>query len=31
MERREIAERAEGPVTGMEAGGVYHMPEGTWY
>ena len=25
MAREEIAERAEGPVTGMEAGGVYRM------
>lgn len=30
MAREEIAERAEGPVTGMESGGVYRMPEGTW-
>ena len=28
--RSEIAGRAEGPVKGMESGGVYHMPEGTW-
>ncbi|MCR5402844.1 MAG: ADP-ribosylglycohydrolase family protein [Butyrivibrio sp.] len=30
MSREEIAGRAAGPVTGMESGGVYHMPEGTW-
>lgn len=30
MERDEIRERAKGPVTGMESGGVYEMPEGTW-
>ena len=30
MSRDEIAERPEGPVTGMESGGVYRMPEGTW-
>ena len=28
--REWIASRPEGKVTGMEAGGVYHMPEGTW-
>ena len=30
MDRTEIRNRAQGPVTGMEAGGVYQMPEGTW-
>ena len=30
MSREEIASRPEGTVTGMEAGGVYQMPEGTW-
>ena len=30
MSRDEIAGREAGPVTGMESGGVYHMPEGTW-
>ncbi len=30
MDREEIAGRAAGPVKGMESGGVYHMPEGTW-
>lgn len=30
MARAEIANRDEGPVTGMECGGVYEMPEGTW-
>lgn len=30
LSRSEIKNRPEGPVTGMEAGGVYHMPEGTW-
>lgn len=30
LSRTEIKNRPEGPVTGMEAGGVYHMPEGTW-
>ena len=30
MSREEIAGRAAGPVTGMESGGVFHMPEGTW-
>ena len=30
MGRNEIARRAAGPVRGMESGGVYHMPEGTW-
>ena len=30
MSREEIASRPEGPVTGMESGGVYRMPEGTW-
>lgn len=28
--REEIRTRALGPVTGMEAGGVYAMPKGTW-
>lgn len=30
LSREEIKNRPEGPVTGMEAGGVYAMPEGTW-
>lgn len=30
MDREEIRNRPQGPVTGMEAGGVYQMPEGTW-
>lgn len=30
LSREEIKNRPEGPVTGMEAGGVYDMPEGTW-
>ncbi|MBP3297354.1 MAG: ADP-ribosylglycohydrolase family protein [Lachnospiraceae bacterium] len=30
MTREEIAERPERLVTGMESGGVYDMPEGTW-
>jgi len=30
MSREEIKNRPEGPVTGMEAGGVYAMPKGTW-
>ena len=30
LSREEIKNRAEGPVTGMESGGVYQMPEGTW-
>ena len=30
MGRSEIARRAAGPVKGMESGGAYHMPEGTW-
>ena len=30
MSREEIAEGPEGPVVGMEFGGVYNMPEGTW-
>lgn len=30
MERDEIKDRIAGPVTGMEAGGVYKMPKGTW-
>ena len=30
MSREEIAGRAAGAVTGMESGGVYRMPEGTW-
>ncbi len=30
MSRNEIKNRTEGAVTGMEAGGVYNMPEGTW-
>jgi ADP-ribosylglycohydrolase len=30
MTRDEIQNRERGPVTGMESGGVYDMPEGTW-
>ena len=30
MSREEIAGREAGAVKGMESGGVYHMPEGTW-
>lgn len=30
LTREEIKNRPEGPVTGMEAGGAYAMPEGTW-
>jgi len=30
MNRDEIRSRRRGPVTGMEAGGVYNMPTGTW-
>lgn len=30
MSRSQIAARPEGPVTGMESGGVFDMPEGTW-
>ena len=30
LSREEIKNRPEGLVTGMEAGGVYNMPEGTW-
>lgn len=30
LSRDEIKNRAEGPVAGMESGGVYNMPEGTW-
>ena len=30
MSRGQIAARQEGPVTGMESGGVFDMPEGTW-
>lgn len=30
MSREEIRTRARGPVSGMEAGGVYDMPRGTW-
>lgn len=30
LSRADIKNRPEGPVTGMESGGVYHMPEGTW-
>lgn len=28
--RNELKQRAQGPVTEMEAGGVYNMPKGTW-
>ena len=30
MNRDEISSRPEGPVIGMEAGGTYNMPQGTW-
>lgn len=30
MRRSEIKNRPQGPVTGMEDGGVYNMPVGTW-
>lgn len=30
MTREEIKNRPEGVVTGMEVGGIYNMPEGTW-
>lgn len=30
MYRKQIRNRKQGPVVGMEAGGVYEMPEGTW-
>lgn len=30
LERNEILNRPEGPVTGMESGGVFDMPAGTW-
>lgn len=30
MERNEIANRAQGPVTGMEGYGTFDMPPGTW-
>lgn len=30
LKRDEIRDRAKGPVTGMESGGVFKMPEGTW-
>jgi ADP-ribosylglycohydrolase len=30
MTRSEIRSRAQGPVTGMESGGAYDMPDGTW-
>ncbi len=30
MERDEIRDREQGTVTGMESGGVYDMPAGTW-
>ncbi len=30
MSREEIKNRKKGPVTGMESGGVYDMPEGIW-
>lgn len=30
MTREEIRNRKEGPVKGMESGGVYDMPQGTW-
>jgi ADP-ribosylglycohydrolase len=30
MAREEIKNRPQGPVVGMESGGVYDMPAGTW-
>ncbi len=30
ISREEIAARAKGPVSGMESGGAYRMPAGTW-
>lgn len=30
LSRREIRDRAKGPVAGMEGFGTYHMPVGTW-
>jgi ADP-ribosylglycohydrolase/tyrosine-protein phosphatase YwqE len=30
MTRKEIQNRPAGPVTGMESGGAYDMPKGTW-
>jgi ADP-ribosylglycohydrolase len=30
MKREEIKNRPAGSVTGMESGGVYDMPKGTW-
>ena len=30
LKREEIKNRPEGPVTGMEAGGVFNVPAGTW-
>lgn len=30
MEKEEIISRENGPVKGMESGGVYDMPAGTW-
>ncbi|SEG24888.1 ADP-ribosylglycohydrolase [Eubacterium ruminantium] len=30
MSREKIANRPQGPVTGMESYGTYNMPEGTW-
>lgn len=30
LSREEIKNRDKGLVTGMESGGVYNMPEGTW-
>ena len=30
MSRSQIAKRPEGSVTGLESGGVFDMPEGTW-
>ncbi len=30
LKREEIKNRPEGPVTGMEAGGIFNVPAGTW-
>ena len=30
LKREELRSRAKGPVCGMEAGGVYRVPKGTW-
>ena len=30
LKREEIKNRPEGPVIGMEAGGIFNVPAGTW-